>query len=172
MKSWFRACPRLAPGSGFGSVSEQTTLANGVEPRANSRPGLAPPGRNPSRGSDTRAGSSTKLRPHRDLPVGAQFAFSRYPSRSVRRETAGQFRLAHSGAGRFAGSLAGLPEPAQETDGSIVRLRSGPRLLPLYRMDCSSTVTGCPCGACFRVMCGASLRTHIVAVVGPVSSTL
>ncbi len=28
-----RACPRLSPGSGFGSVSEQTTLANGVEPR-------------------------------------------------------------------------------------------------------------------------------------------
>jgi hypothetical protein len=36
-----RACPRLAPGSGFGSVGEQTTLANGVEPRqtaAGSRP--------------------------------------------------------------------------------------------------------------------------------------
>ncbi len=28
-----RACPRLAPGSGFGSVGEQTTLANGVEPQ-------------------------------------------------------------------------------------------------------------------------------------------
>jgi len=28
-----RACPRLAPGSGFGSVADETTVCNGVEPR-------------------------------------------------------------------------------------------------------------------------------------------
>src|SRR5688500_4479959 len=45
------ACPRLAPGSGFGSVANDTTVCNGVEPPRNCPRGLAPSGRNPSRGS-------------------------------------------------------------------------------------------------------------------------
>ena len=31
LRTW--ACPRLAPGSGCGSVEQQTTLLNGVEPQ-------------------------------------------------------------------------------------------------------------------------------------------
>ncbi len=48
-------------------------------------------------------------------PPAVQFRrspFPQYPSNPLRRETAGQFRLAHSGGGRLAGSLARLPEPA------------------------------------------------------------
>ncbi len=44
--------PPAAPGSGFGSVAHDTTVCNGVEPRRKQPPpGLAPSGRNPSRGA-------------------------------------------------------------------------------------------------------------------------
>ena len=67
----------------------------------------------------------------------------------MRRETAGQFRLAHSGEGRLAGCLARLPEPAQETDGSIVRLRSGPEARTCSYGCPKSTLGACsdPAGA-------------------------
>ncbi len=48
LRGWVRACPPLARGSGCGSVGNDTTVPNGVEPRQTA-PGLAPSGSHPSR---------------------------------------------------------------------------------------------------------------------------